>query len=30
MMALGLELGDNHDRQNHPVLGEPADGCRVG
>ena len=30
MVTLGLELGDDHDRQDHPVLGEPADGGRVG
>ena len=30
MMPLGLKLGDDHDGQDHPVLGEPADRGRVG
>jgi hypothetical protein len=30
VMALGLELGNHHHRQDDPVLGEPADGGRVG
>jgi hypothetical protein len=29
MMPLGLKLGDNDDGQDHPVLGESADCCRV-
>ncbi len=29
VMALGLELGDDDDRQHHLVLGESADRCRV-
>jgi hypothetical protein len=29
MVALGLEFGDDHHGQDHPVLGEPADGRRV-
>jgi len=30
MMALGLQLGDDDDRQDHEVLIEPAEGGRVG
>ena len=30
VVALGLQLGDDHDGQDHPVLGESADGSRVG
>jgi len=30
MVPLGLELGDDHHREHHPVLGESADGRRVG
>ena len=30
MRALGLELGDDHDRQHDLVLGEPGDGAGVG
>ena len=29
MMALGLELGDDHNRQHYAVLSKPADGRRV-
>jgi hypothetical protein len=29
MMPLGLKLGNHNDGQYHPVLGEPANGCRV-
>ena len=29
VMALCLQFGNHHDRQDDPVLGEPADGSRV-
>ena len=29
VVALALELGDDHDRQHHLVLGEPQQGLRV-
>jgi hypothetical protein len=29
MVPFGLQLGDDHDRQDDPVLGEPADGARI-
>ena len=29
VVALGLQLGDHHDRQHDPVLGKPAEGSRV-
>jgi hypothetical protein len=30
VVAFGLQFGDDHDGQDHAVLGEPADGRRVG
>ena len=30
MVPLGLKLGDHDQRQNDPVLSEPADGAGVG
>jgi len=30
VMPLGLKLGDDNDRQNDPMLGESADGRRIG
>jgi hypothetical protein len=30
MVPLGLQLGDDHHWQDDPVLGESADGRRVG
>jgi hypothetical protein len=29
MIALGFEFGNDDDRQDHPMLGEPADCCRI-
>jgi hypothetical protein len=30
MMPFGLKLGNDNDGQHDPVLGESADGCRIG
>jgi hypothetical protein len=30
MVALSLQFGDDHHRKDDPVLGEPANGRRVG